>query len=217
MAKRHFGRRRGNNQRGNHWEAYSPKVQRIVEFQSTPEYLNWLSVEADPEIVGFKEQPGLFQIGKGEGRLITRPDMFVLYRDGRRELREVKTLEELHEAAPRVLRQLAALKACSEANGINYRVVHSGHLRELQVQLQNWQLGVSLITRKETDNERAIRLFLEDAIRIVGACCVGQLANLGACSEGDIFRHVFRAAHGGRIRTDLDRNPMTRRTLLWVS
>ena len=88
----------------NYFAVYSNKLHRICHFYSNLEYFNFLSLEINPKVKKFCEQPlkiDLIQENKVKHAVF---DMWVLYEDGSEELQEVKYTSELTGDTPEALR-----------------------------------------------------------------------------------------------------------------
>lgn len=84
-------KRYGNN----YWKSYSIKENRIVTFYSDLEYKNWLTVEMNPEIVHFCEQPLQIDVVIDSKKYTSVFDMWVEKKDGAEEFWEVKYMKSL--------------------------------------------------------------------------------------------------------------------------
>lgn len=107
----------------NYYAVYSKKVNRICHFYSNLEYYNFLSLEINPEVKSICEQPlkiDIIQENKLKSAIF---DMWVLYRDGREELQEVKYSAELEGKDAGSLRsqeQIRREEAWCRENKINF-------------------------------------------------------------------------------------------------
>ncbi len=80
----------------NYYEVYSKKLNRIVRMFSSLEYANFLTLEMNPSVIKFCEQPLEIQImleGKPKKAIF---DFWVLYNNMREEMQEVKYSQELN-------------------------------------------------------------------------------------------------------------------------
>lgn len=119
----HFG--------NNYWIFRSRKLGRRVTAFSNLEYENLISLEMNPEVEFYCEQPVMISI-PDEGNAV--PDVWVLYKDGREELQEVKYSENLMPDSPDVERNMVQInreKKWAEANGFSFCVrtekeIHKG-------------------------------------------------------------------------------------------
>lgn len=72
---------RGTHYGSNYWEVYSKKINRKVKLFSNLEYENFLSLELNPEIEYFCEQPLEVEIFLDGNKKKTIFDMWVKYKD----------------------------------------------------------------------------------------------------------------------------------------
>lgn len=88
----------------NYYEVYSRKLKRIVRLFSSLEYANFLTLEMNPSVIKFCEQPLEIEIileGMSKKAIF---DFWVLYNDKREEMQEVKYLQELNGTDEKSLR-----------------------------------------------------------------------------------------------------------------
>lgn len=122
---------------GNYWEVYSIKIDRTVKLYSDLERDHWLLIEADPDIVEFCEQPCLAS-ALIDGRVrLSIPDMWIRYRSGAEELREVKYRKDLAEGNGERPHQLKIQSEWAKRNDLAYRVVTDVEIRENVIKLNN--------------------------------------------------------------------------------
>ncbi|MGB4660758.1 MAG: TnsA endonuclease N-terminal domain-containing protein [Mobilitalea sp.] len=79
----------------NYWKSFSIKENRIVTFYSDLEYKNWLTIEMNPDIEHFCEQPLEIELtvdGKTSKSVF---DMWVSYKNGSEEFWEVKYYKDI--------------------------------------------------------------------------------------------------------------------------
>lgn len=109
----------------NYFAVYSNKIKRICHFFSNLEYYNFLSLEMNPEVECFCEQPLKIDIVLENKLKHAIFDMWVSYRDGREEMQEVKYEAELNgneESAIRSQEQIRREEAWCKSNGIDFVV-----------------------------------------------------------------------------------------------
>lgn len=109
----------------NFYAVYSNKIHRICHFYSNLEYYNFLTIEINPDVVRFCEQPLKIDIMQENSLKSVVFDMWVLYRDGTEELQEIKYSAELEGEDAESLRSQEQIRReglwCSE-NGIDFSV-----------------------------------------------------------------------------------------------
>ncbi|PFH91403.1 TnsA endonuclease N-terminal domain-containing protein [Bacillus sp. AFS088145] len=154
----------------NYWISNSYKIKRPVELYSDLENDHHLFVECDPDIADFCEQPLKLEF-EVDGKIRTSIiDMWVKYRDGREEFREIKYESLLQEDDPKyydTMRQIQIQKSWCEERGFIHRVITDKDLRDNQTLLDNYRLiaafarsfdtlhsdVIEVITKKLLENE----------------------------------------------------------------
>lgn len=86
---------RGTHYGNNYYVVYSMKLKRVCYFYSNLEYYNFLSLEINPAVDVFCEQPLKIEIIQDNELKYAVFDMWVKYKDGHEELQEVKYDAEL--------------------------------------------------------------------------------------------------------------------------
>lgn len=95
---------RGTHYGNNYFVVYSNKIKRVCHFYSNLEYYNFLSLESNPNVEKFCEQPLKIQVVLDNKIKSVIFDMWVRYRDGREELQEVKYEAELYGSDEKSIR-----------------------------------------------------------------------------------------------------------------
>jgi len=116
---------RGTHYGNNYWLFQSRKVGRRVSAYSNLEYENLICLEMDPNVEFYCEQPCEQTVFIDGGRKNTVFDVYVVYKDGREELHEVKYSEELESNTPqseRDRKQIEIQKNWCLQNNIEYNL-----------------------------------------------------------------------------------------------
>lgn len=138
-----------------YYTTYSAKVNRVVNLFSKLEYFNFLTLETDPTVETFCEQPLEIQIiedGKVKKAIF---DMWVRYKDGREEMQEVKYTKELSgdsAAAIRSQEQIRRQKHWCEDNNIHFVVRTEEDLLKGDYLMQNRSVIAGLVRRYTPTN-----------------------------------------------------------------
>ena len=116
---------RGSHYGSNYFIVYSQKVKRNVKLYSNLEYYNFLTLEVDPNVEHFCEQP--LEIAVLLENKIRKSifDMHVVYKDGREEFQEVKYQSELTgeaDASRCSQEQIRRQQHWCEENNVNFVV-----------------------------------------------------------------------------------------------
>lgn len=161
---------RGSHYGSEFYTVYSAKIGRVVNLFSKLEYYNFLSVETNPAVVTFCEQPHQIEFvedGKTKKAIF---DMWVRYKDGREEMQEVKYSKELSgdsKAAIRSQEQIRRQKRWCEENGIPLVVRTEEELIQGDYLIQNRNIIAGLVRRyipaDENYYNKLVIRYIEDA------------------------------------------------------
>lgn len=81
---------RGSKYGSDYFVAYSYKLRRTIKLYSNLEFKNWLTLEMNPVVATFCEQPYKAEMLVEGKKKHTIFDMWVQYKDGREEFQEIK-------------------------------------------------------------------------------------------------------------------------------
>jgi hypothetical protein len=200
------------NQYGNNrWEVYSPKLRRNVTLYSNLEYDHWVLVESDPEVLFFCEQPLKIKIELPIGTITTIFDMWIQWKSGEEEFREVKFEEELQEISSnsRVCRQIQAQKRWCEIKNKKYSVITEKNIRSNLIYLSNLRLILRHLGSEDIEN---IKLYSERILLMLldqGASSLIDIEEIFSDAESlTIRKAVFELIYSGRVITSLDEKPL---------
>lgn len=205
-------RRFGPQPIGSFWESVSPKLQRVVRLESSLEYYHWILLEADFEIEWFHEHPGWIQFGPGW----SVPDMWVRYRSGHQEIREIKTSQCLEFDSDGLItnRQIVIQRQWCQANGIAYQIVTEIELLANQTKLENWRRILRHLCAGEANKELEVAI-VESLSYQVTVSLIEIRKWFSGFDEGIVDRCVFRLLHEGVLTGDVDSRPLTKGSQFW--
>lgn len=193
-----FSKKYGNNR----WSSYSIKLQRDVHLSSNLEYDNWLSVECDPYIINFCEQPFEIKQVIDEKICSSIPDMWILYADGTEEIREVKYERDIREV--RVQRQIKTQQTYCKDKGIVHRVITDKDIRSNQNLLSNYKTLV-MILKNHSSYDFSIHDSLINLINF-NALSIENIALKLSIPVNQLIPNVAFLLFNGTISADLNRN-----------
>lgn len=203
----------GNNQ----WINFSPKLDRRVCLYSDLEYFHWLLVEATPEIETYCEQPLEMRSllhGRDARSII---DMWVRFRDGTEEYREVKYEKDLVDAVGRhrVARQLDVQRAWCNRRQVRHVVMKESGILANPLLLENWRAIITHLTIHRglttAGIESSIRKFLAGS----GPKSISELSRrFVGPSPLQVHTAAFRLLHRGAVVAPLDTQPLSYRIVL---
>lgn len=205
---------RGTHYGNNYYEVYSSKVKRIVKLFSNLEYYNFLSLEMNPDVRSFCEQPLRVPITmEGETRNVIF-DMYVEYVDGSSEFQEVKYESELNgedEKSKRSREQIRREKIWCVENGHEFSVrtekeIISG--RSTTANLNVMAARVRRYTPLDDYYDRRIEKALADDKYLQ----FGEMKERELLPEGKELEHLCYLYAKGIVTFDIDNRPISDQT-----
>ena len=203
-----------------HYTTYSVKVGRVVNLFSKLEYFNFLTLETDPTVETFCEQPLEIEI-REDGKIKKAVfDMWVRYKDGREELQEVKYTKELSgdsAAAIRSQEQIRRQKHWCEDNDFPFVVRTEEDLLKGEYLMQNRSVIAGLVrrytpTNAEHYNKLVIRC-VEDAYYAgYKKILVNDLIRKELLPIGSEWGHLAYMYVRGMINLNISNKPLDLRT-----
>lgn len=189
-----------NNYGSNRWVVFSPKLGRVVILYSNLERDHWVLLEADPRILKFCEQPLRISVRLASGPVQTVFDMWIKWRDGHEELREVKYKDQL-ETSLRAHRQLEAQATWTSLVSFPYSVVTEEVIRANPIFLANWKRILSYLgprsradLRRETDQVKSL-------LATFGGLPISQLESRLSHLDCMLVRTaLYKLIHSGDVR-----------------
>ncbi|MDN4603831.1 MULTISPECIES: TnsA endonuclease N-terminal domain-containing protein [Paenibacillus] len=132
---------RGTKYGNNYWIPRGNKIgKRTLDLYSDLEFEHWLTVETNPEVIGYCEQPlEISYLLNGRLRKSIF-DMWILYRDHSETFVEVKYEKELTSTEPRydrTKRQIEAQREWCRKNNIAYEVRTEKTIRKGRHSIEN--------------------------------------------------------------------------------
>lgn len=209
---------RGTHYGNNYWSFHSVKLGRRVTAFSNLEYENLITLEMNPEVEYYCEQPikiHLFDKGVDKSAI---PDVWVFYKNGREEFQEVKYAESLLEGTSdymRSMEQIERERSWCEINGfayvvLTYEAIHKGeyYLRNL-IFLRGHLKNNLLIKNPSIRNvSRAIKY----------DSTIGSLFNDETLKENDLISVLSSMFYRGLITfDDLDDKPLRLETRVRIN
>jgi hypothetical protein len=204
----------------NRWEVYSPKLQRNVTLYSNLEYDHWVLIESNPEIVFFCEQPLKIRIKLPIGVVTTIFDMWIQWKSGLEEFREVKFENDLEDSRrnSRISRQIQAQRKWCELNNKKYSIITEKSIRSNLIYLSNLKLILRHLDResnqkKDLISERIIRMLSEQR-----TLAIGKIEKSFSDVESLTVRSaVFELLHKNRLTSDLENKPLDLNSIIEVA
>lgn len=201
----------------NHWINFSPKLDRRVCLYSDLEYYHWLLVEGTPEIETYCEQPLEMRssiLGRDAKSII---DMWVRFRDGTEEYREVKYKKDLTEEGgrQRVVRQLGVQQAWCSRHQVCHVVVNEAMILANPLFLENWRAIITHLTIHRGLTTSSIEPSIRRLLAASGPTSISELTKqFVGPSPLQIHTAAFRLLHRGAVSAPLATQPLSYRIAL---
>jgi hypothetical protein len=201
---------RGKKYGNNYWKSFSIKENRIVTFYSDLEYRNWLTVEMNPDIEHFCEQPLEIEIiidGKPSKSVF---DMWVSYKNGNEEFWEVKYLKDIEgndKKSELVRKQIEKQKIWCNENHYIHKVRTENEIELGPEYINNLRylshLIKHLVPYKDVNPFRTeLQTFLLHKNR-----SVGDIINAKILPEGNELAVLAYLIYDGTIKANLTMKP----------
>lgn len=207
--------RYGNNR----WEVYSRKLNRNVTLYSNLEYDHWVLVESNPEVVTFCEQPLKIRIQLSFGVVTTIFDMWIKWKSGLEEFREVKHLGDLQDSQQnsRVLRQIQAQKKWCELKNKKHSVVTEETIRANPNYLSNWKLILHHLGGVRNLDTSPYMEKIKFMLKDKGASSLGEIENVFSDMNSLVIKSaVFELIYKGELANDLESKPLDMKSMVGV-
>jgi len=199
----------------NLWQAFSQKLGRRVKSYSDIEYNHYILVESNPDIVSFCEQPVKVLGHVDDRNCASYMDMWILWRDGREEFREVKYAKDLDK--PRVIRQIEIQRSWCERNGFKHSIITEKEIYKNQILLRNWKLILSQMATSRDLDLRKIEKQVYQFVSITGKATIEEiLAYFADVQPTYIQTAIFRLIHNGSLNAPLSEIELTNKIKIEV-
>jgi len=202
----------------NYYETFSVKLKRNVRLFSQLEYKNFLTLEMNPEILEFCEQPIKLQIeidGTIENSIL---DMWVHYRNGTEEMQEVKytiDLEQGTEFYERVKKQIQKQEQWCRINGYIYSIRTEKILDAGTYYINNLRYLYGLIKRLDIPlYRRYLKLLIN--ILLLKRITVRDIVNDNKLPVESIFSTIALGIYEGQIEANIFNEIISYDTEIWL-
>ncbi len=192
---------RGTHYGNNYWIFESRKLHRRVTAFSNMEYENLLTLEMNPEVEYFCEQPCKVTVFVGGKEVNTVFDVYVVYKDGREEFQEVKYQEELDsdtDKGERSRNQLVAQKMWCLQNGFDYNLRTDKDIEDGEFYIRNLSSLATKARRFHIESDvadKAIINYLAEA----NCTTIGFLVSSGRFDNGKTIDYLADLYYRGII------------------
>lgn len=204
---------RGSHYGSDYWIAYSYKLKRRVCLYSYLEYSQFISLEMNPLVEYFCEQPfeinGIFN-GKNKKSVF---DFWVQYKNSNSEFQEVKYISELKgndKKAVRSKEQTEFQKQWCDENNYKYAIITDEDIFKSRHYIGNLQLLRSHLIRSGLINKKDCEVLCKE-LKFANLK-LGEIRNLDLISEDILMSTLARLFYDGIIIIDTISRPLDKST-----
>ncbi len=206
---------RGTHYGNNYYIVYSKKIHRVCHFYSNLEYFNFLSLEISPIVEKFCEQPMKIEIIQENKLQHAIIDMWVLYRDGREELQEVKYSSELTGNSPQAIRsqeQIRREELWCRDNNIDFVVRTDKSIPQGQFFLNNANTMAAHLRRYTPTEEKFYNPKILCTLEKYGKLSIEDLINNNLLPLNSEIDHLCYMYEKGLINMNIGNQPLGYKT-----
>lgn len=206
---------RGTHFGNNYWEVYSSKIKRKVCLFSNLEYENFLTLEMNPQIEYFCEQPLEAKVKIDGEETKTIFDFWVKYKDGTEEMQEVKYSSELTGTDKKSLRSQAQIKKqtlwCAQ-NQINYCIRTEDVINKGIFHIRNYNIMAAKVRRYIPTNIETVIDNIEDILSITKKITISDLIKEDVLPENLELSILSYLYFVGAIIMNIENKPLNNST-----
>ena len=206
---------RGTHYGNNYFAVYSYKLKRVCHFFSNLEYLNFLTLDINPEVESFCEQPLKIEIIQDNQIKHAIFDMWVKYKDGREEFQEVKYESELFgddEKSLRSQEQILREETWCTNNNTNFVVRTEKNIPKGRFYLQNLNIMTSRLRRYISTEDAFYNPRIVHALQENKAMTYGDLLKNKLLPINNELNHLCYLYEKGIIHIKINDRPFDLKT-----
>lgn len=209
---------RGTHYGSNYFIVYSKKIDRIMKFYSSLEYYNFLTLEMDPLVETFCEQPCEILIIVDGKKQKAVPDMWVRYKDGSEEFQEVKYSAEINgedEAALRSQEQIKREEAWCKNNNVGFHVRTEKEISPGRCYISNLEILAAKNRIYQPAGNEEYTDMLKQVIKS-DKVSVENLIEKDVLPYRAAWEHLSYLFYLGIISMDINNRPLDNKTEVWL-
>ena len=206
---------RGTHYGNNYYVVYSSKIKRVCHFFSNLEYYNFLSLEINPEVNSFCEQPLKIEIIQDNAIKCAVFDMWVKYRNGREELQEVKYDAELNGNDAKSIRAQEQIRREEQwciLNNIDFVIRTDKNIPQGRFFLSNANVICSRLRRYIPTEDRYYNPRIINALQRDKVITIENLMDKDLLPVNNEINHLCYMYEKGLIHMNIESRPLDYKT-----
>lgn len=205
---------RGSHYGSDYWVCYSHKLKRTVHMYSMLEYWNFISLEMNPKVEYFCEQPVCIEMSDEKSGKTRKSvfDFWVIYVDGREEFQEQykRELSGNSEKALRSQKQIELQRKWCSGKNKNYVVRTEGELQLGEFYISNLEQLHHYLLRGSVFNLKNEEKLVNELYR--GHLTINEIISKGLISSNELMSLLALEYYKGAIDINLLNRPIDGRT-----
>lgn len=201
----------------NLFRLFSPLADRIVELESFVEYIVWLSLEFNQNVIFLCERPCVLS-GKVDGRKQTyKPDLFFRTRDQEESLGECKKKEDLVETEPNVWlpKRWPIMTDLAKQARYSLKLYVDADLAPYATAVANWREALPYVADEAQRPRPELRQAVLTHFEQVSKLSLGELAaSIPDWEASEVHSASLWWVHQGPLDIEWNRSPLGRETVL---
>ena len=200
---------RGTHYGSNYWIMHSRKLNRNVKAFSGLEHGNHLTLEMNPNVEYYCEQPLKAEVYIDGKKHTTVFDVWVLYKDGTEEFQEVKYTSDLEKSAE----QIEIQKMWCRQNGFSHMVRTDKDIEKGDFYIRNLDMLYAKLRRIKNVVGQGFMISIIERISQMDQPTIGQLSMTGMFSKGQTVNFLAYLYSKGIIDFEnIEKEPITNTT-----
>lgn len=206
---------RGSHYGSNYYCVYSSKLHRVCKFFSNLEYYNFLTLEVNPTVQTFCEQPLKIEIVQNDSLKHAVFDFWVKYTNGHEELQEVKYSNEISGTDEKSIRSQEQIRReldWCQSNGISFVVRTEKEIIQGRYFISNLNIIAARLRRYIPTESAYYNPRIVDALRTNQYLTIEELSQQNLLPIGNELNHICYLYSVGLITIDIYDKHIDRKT-----
>lgn len=204
----------------NYYEVYSKKLKRIVRLFSDLEYANYLTLEMNPNVETFCEQPLEIEVLIDDEFKKAVFDFWVKYTDGHEEMQEVKYADELNGVGEKSFRsqeQIRREKKWCEERKISFVIRTDKEIYTGRFYIKNLEFLASRARRYIPIDDKFYRRLVLNALKGARKITILDMVNAEILPAGHELDYISYLYYDGTISMNICDRPIDGKmeVILW--
>ena len=199
----------------NYYVVYSSKIKRVCHFYSNLEYYNFLSLEINPEVESFCEQPLKIEMVQENEIKYAIFDMWVKCKDGSEELQEVKYDAELNGNDAKSIRsqeQIRREEQWCQLNSIDFVIRTDKNIPQGRFFLNNANVISSRLRRYIPTEDKYYNPRIINALQHYKIITIENLIDKDLLPVNNEINHLCYMYEKGLVHMNIDSRPLDYKT-----